>query len=489
MFDSNLFDYLLITLVCNFDNSNHPKNMNCTFSPQGLSPMAHALDTSEFSEDADLTTRVDKIEYHQYKSNERCTEHQYDIQQRIDVMAANFSDLSEQMANAFKTNIAKTQTLETELASLSEHQSLFDKLLGKIQKSMCEKLEEFSESFLHKLRCLSDEITSLKYSPSAPKIEEETQTDFVTSTSETGMLSPSHTPEANPSIPSAANSASKICDISDRVLSVSKTTHFSISPGLSTNFSDNIISGDDLVITEVGLSGEEDAEDTYSFVSAPAIPPSSPVHPSFTVPQPFPEVPTQYPTPCPSGSSSLYNTPVWLSGQQVTVSGGAEPVPKVGAPFSQTSQIAEDHVTKRELLEVVKLAINCVSNVTSKSDGVDSSRLNNFVETFEPCQNFSGQCESCSGYNTFPGQQFFSAPKRKFRTKVFSNPKFSKIPGGNRGNQGYSNQECYSDMFPYNPGPPYFYSSPSPVHFLDYPGTQQPQTIWNTAYRPRKFSF
>ncbi len=450
--------------------------MNSIFPPQRLSPTAYALDTSKFSEDADLAPRVNKIEGVQYRSIDRCNEHQYDVQQRIDVMAANFSDLSEQMANAFKTNTAKTQTLETELVSLSQHQSIFDKLLGKIQKSMCEKLEEFSESFLRKLQCLSDEITSIKDSPPAPKIEEETQTDFVTSTSETGMLSTSHTPEAKPSIPPAANSASKICDISDCVLSVKKPTHFSVSPDLSNNFSDTIVSGDDLVITEFILSGEEDAVDTYSFVSAPAIPPSSPVHHSSTVPQPFPEVPAQYPPPCPSGSSSLYNTPVWLSGQQVTVSGGAEPVPKVGAPFSQTSQIAEDHVTQRELLEVVKLAINCVSNVTSNIDGVDDSRLNNFVENFEPSQNF-------------PGRQFFPVPKRKFRTKVFSNPKFLKTPGGNRGNLGYSNQERYSDTFPHNPGSPYFYSFPSPVHFLDYPGTQQPQAIWNTAYRPRKFSF
>ncbi len=120
--------------------------------------MAHTPDTPKYSEDADLATRVDIIGNVQYISIDRCNEHQYDVQQRIDMMAANFSDLSEQMANTFKTNAAKTQTLETELVSLNEHQSLFDKLLGKIQESMCENLEEFSDGFLRKLQCLSDEV-------------------------------------------------------------------------------------------------------------------------------------------------------------------------------------------------------------------------------------------------------------------------------------------------------------------------------------------
>ncbi len=282
--------------------------------------------------------------------------------------------------------------------------------LEKTAFQLTAKVEEQSKFFLGKIESIESrhnqlyaEVVSLKDLLCAPKVEEESQTDSVLSTSESEMFLPSHTPEPESSIP--------------------------------------------------------------------------------------PEVPKRCPPPCPSGSSSLYNTPVWLSGQQVTVSGGAEPVPKVGAPFSQTSQIAEDHVTKRELLEVVKLAINCVSNVTSKCDDVDDSRSNNFVENFEPCHNFPGQRESCSGYNIFPSQQFFSAPKRRFRTKVFTNQNFFKISGGNRGNQGYSNQERYSDMFPYNPGSPNFHSSPSSVHFLDYSGTQQPQTIWNTAYRPRKFSF
>ncbi len=328
----------------------------------------------------------------------------------------------------------------------------FDAFLKDI-KPIVSGLNQRITSIESKHNQLCAEINSLKDLMNTPKIEEESQTDFVLSNSESEMFLPPHTPEMEPSI----------------------------SPDLSNNFSENIISGDDLGPNmtdkfEVELCGEEDDTDSCSFVSAPAILPSSPVHPSPTIPQQSFQLSTQSFPPCPSGSSSLYNTPVWLSGQQVTVSGGAEPVPKVGAPFSQTSQFAEDHVTQRELLEVVKLAINCVSNVTSKGDGVDGSRLNNFVENFEPCQNF-------------PGQQFFPAPKRRFRTKVFSNQKFLKIPGGNRGNQGYSNQEHYSNMFPYNPGPPYFYSSPSPVHFLDYPGTQQPQTIWNTAYRPRKFSF
>ncbi len=189
--------------------------------------MPRGSDSSKIFVNSKVISRLDKIEadlIRQSKQTSTLTETAAEFSKvkeplfgLLDKMDHNYNKIVDSLQNTKFSNLKLeiSEFMETTFKKLVS--DFVDPPLKQTVIVLAAKIDAQSKSFSERLESVESrhnqlcaEVTSLKDLLYTQKVEEESQTDAASSTSESEIFLRSHTPEAEPSIPPAANSASKI---------------------------------------------------------------------------------------------------------------------------------------------------------------------------------------------------------------------------------------------------------------------------------------
>ncbi len=191
--------------------------------------MPHGSDSSKVFVNSKVISRLDKIEADLIRQSKETGKITTTVTESVTALAFQKSLIQEQnedcqkLCVAFQDSIAKTSDSSKSLETSYKEAFLdLEASLKETQIELCTKIDFLSKSFFDRIETvearhnqLCAKVTSLKNLMCASKVEEDSRSDVLSSASESGMFPPSHTSEAESSIPATVNLASKFCNISD----------------------------------------------------------------------------------------------------------------------------------------------------------------------------------------------------------------------------------------------------------------------------------